>query len=199
MSKNWYALNINIDSAIKLDFKFEDFLVGAEYVAKNRGGVWGFDGNDLTKMFTSSWLEYMQSIDLDVEAVLIFYRMPHFIHPEAHIDYLYGKNNSSNIAINWVVGIDDSEMVWYHTPSNVDSKVRKITPSGQGHEYIAWPIGEVVEIERHTIGNIPTVVRVDIPHNIIVNRNPRWSVSVRIKGNIRKWKDIVEKLSMKIL
>lgn len=193
-NKNWYKLNLDISNAIRSDFDFENFLAGAEYVAKNQSGVWGFGGDNLTNMFTDTWLEYMKSINLEVSAVLIFYRMPHFTHSEAHIDYLYGRNDTSNIAINWVINEDDSSMAWYHTPDDVATRIRKFTPGG-GHEYISWPMTEVAEIERHTIGHTPTLVRIDIPHNIIVNNNPRWSVSVRLAGNDREWEKIVDKFA----
>ncbi len=196
---NWHILNIDISNALRSDFKIEDFLIGAEFVKKNHCGVWGYNGNELTKMFTIEWLTYMKSMDLEVVSVLVFYRDAHLAYPEGHIDYIFGQEHPY-VAINWVLGNDDSEMIWYKTPADVTDKPRKNTESNQGHEYVAWPLTELVEVERHRIGNIPTIVRVDVPHNIIVYDSARWSVSVRCrsqqleKTNMYDWNAIVDKM-----
>ena len=201
--QNWHKLNIDISTALSEEFDVTNFLIGASYVDKNRCGVWGYNSDKLNQMFSDSWLEYMQSLNLTVVSVLIFYRDAQFIFPEAHIDYLFGEE-SPYVAINWVLGDDDSEMVWYQTPADVHEKQRRVTQSNQGHEYVSWPVSEVVEVERHCIGNIPTIVRVDVPHNIIVNKNPRWSISVRCQmsgleiTNAPVWNNIVDKMQVYI-
>ena len=37
-------------------------------------------------------------------------------------------------------------------------------------------------------------MRVDVPHNIVVNDNPRWAISVRFNMNseIHSWEDTLE-------
>ncbi len=197
-NKNWHAVDIDISNAINPQFKFEDLLVNATYVDKTGTGVWGYDGTTLTNFFTKEWLTYMQSLDIDVLAVLIFFRRPYYVFLTPHIDLLYGQENHPSIALNWIVGNnDDSYMVWYKTPLDAAQRPHEVVSSGQGHEYIAWPYEDLVEIERHTIGNQPTVVRTDIPHGIIVNASPRWSISVRCKlpGTTKThvtWEQIVD-------
>jgi hypothetical protein len=197
--KNWHKINIDISGALHNAFNVDNFLIGAEYVKKNHCGVWGYNSDSLTQMFTEEWLSYMQSLNLEVVSVLIFYRDAYFVFPEAHIDYLFGEDYPY-VAINWVLGNDSSEIVWYNTPADIDQKPRRITQSNQGHEYVSWALNEVTEIDRHCIGNTPTIVRVDIPHNIIVNKNPRWSISVRCriqgleKSDKPQWASIVDNM-----
>ncbi len=194
MNKNWYVLDIDILNAINKNFNFEE----PKYITKTKHGVWGFDGDNLTELFDKEWLDYMKSIELEVLAVLIFYRLPHANTNEAHIDLVYGKENFPSIAINWTINDnDDSSMIWYKKPDNtVDAPIKVILPE-PGHKYSSWEISELTEIDRHTIGNRPTVVRIDIPHTVEMKNNPRWAISIRCKtkSNISDWDDIVDYIS----
>lgn len=190
--KNYYPLNININSAIRSEFDVNALLVDAPYIAKKHNGVWSYDQHELTTVFTQSWIDYMRSIRLDIEAVLLFYRQAYFVYPEPHIDFLHGTKQHSTVAINWVITKDDSEMVWYETPADAENRSRGLLLPGYTHEYISWPVTELTEVERHCIGNVPTIVRTDVPHNIIVNANPRWAINVRCKVPTTNWSDTVE-------
>jgi hypothetical protein len=190
VSNCYYQLNIDILDAINKNFKFEE----PEYITKTKHGVWGFDGENLIEFFNKEWLEYMKSISLEVIAVMIFYRLPQANTNEAHTDLMYGQENYPGIAINWTVGDDDGIMAWYNTPVNaVDVPIKIILPE-PGHKYFSWNISELTEIDRHIIGNVPTAVRVDIPHTIIMGDKARWAISIRCKPktNIFKWDDIIE-------
>jgi hypothetical protein len=82
-------------------------------------------------------------------------------------------------------------MIWYaNNTTHLDTLV---IPTGSGHLYQTYNIENLIEIERHTIGNIPTMVRIDVPHNIAVQENPRWAISVRIKTKLKitDWKDFI--------
>lgn len=189
MSKPWYKLNIDISDAVLSSYNIENFLTGADYVAKTKHGIWEVTNDRLSQMFSNDWLSYMTSIGLPVNNALIFYREALFTHPNPHVDLMYGQEQYPALAINWVLGNDDSEMVWYTIKKNVILE-RKIIPTGQGHKYDTYDINDLNELDSHRIGNIPTIVRVDIPHNIVVGKNPRWAISVRVnaKGyNIAEW------------
>ena len=192
MNKNYHPLTIGVDSAIRSDFVVNDLLVIAPYVAQKHNGVWSYDQHELTTVFTQDWLDYMQSINLNIVATLLFYREAYFVYPEPHIDFLYGAKQHSTVAINWVLGKDDSEMVWYDTPADANKRARELLLSEYTHEYISWPVTELTEVERHCIGNVPTIVRTDVPHNIIVNANPRWAINLRCKIPTNSWADTIE-------
>jgi hypothetical protein len=36
------------------------------------------------------------------------------------------------------------------------------------------------------------MVQVDIPHNVVMNKNPRWLISARTQRRIDNWADAVE-------
>jgi hypothetical protein len=153
--------------------------------------MWTYIDEQVKEMFNQDWLDYMKSLDMEVVKVLLFYRKAHFTHPEAHIDL--DETAQSRYGINWVLGADDSEMVWYNLPNNISDYPVKTAPVGN-YGYIPFPYNELTEIDRRCIGHTPTLVRVDIPHNIVVNTNPRWAISIRFNADseLASWSDTVD-------
>ena len=201
MSKSWYKLNIDISNAILPSYDIENFLIDADYVIRNKNAIWELTNDQLSQMFSTDWLGYMESIGLPVNNALIFYREAFFTHPNPHVDLMYGQEQYPALAINWVLGEDDSEMVWYTIKKNTILD-QKIIPTGQGHTYNTYDINDLIELDRHRIGNIPTIVRVDIPHNIVVGKNSRWAISIRVSTrdhNIVEWDKFINFMKPYIL
>ncbi len=192
MSENYYRLNIDISNALRVDFDFNKLLEESQF-ANASSGMWGYSKNQLLDVFNHQWLDYMSSIGVPLSGAVLFYRKPYHINKYAHID-IRKDHGDSIYAINWLLDPeDDSEMVWFNTPKTPgEDGVTKI-----GSVYKSWPMAEVkdLEISRCCIKNIPTLVRVDIPHNVIVNSRLRWAISVRcpVEDNIKTWDDAVEK------
>jgi len=201
VNKNWYLVDVDITNAINSNFSFEHLLESSPFISKKQHGIWGYEQEQLTTIFTDQWLSYMKSIDLEVFVAMLFYRSPFFTHPEAHVDFVY-NNVQPTIALNWVINNPDiSSMVWYQTPVNSPIHDHSTTPAADWIKYSGWLTDGLVEIERRTIGDIPTIVRVDIPHNIEVFDKERWSISVRCKApsTIVNWCDIVNYIKPRII
>jgi hypothetical protein len=66
----------------------------------------------------------------------------------------------------------------------------QLTP--QKSKYFEIPYQELTLTEEVTIGNIPTLVRVNLPHDIVLNGKPRWAISLRIQFKSNCWSDTVE-------
>jgi hypothetical protein len=145
----------------------------------------------------------MSNNRLELFSTLIFYRLPNTSSDYAHIDLMYGQENYSGIAINWVLSdIDDSEFVWYNLPEIEPTGIAQpITDDRHAHLYNSWHISKLKEITRRTIGNKPTVLRVDIPHAVHVGNNARLCISVRCRPltTVRCWEDIVNYVSPNIV
>jgi hypothetical protein len=200
--KPWYKLNINIDNAIQPDFNFNQLWNESVFKHKSEGrsgGLWCFPRNEKLKLVTAEWLSYMESLDLEVGSILLFYREPYFIQPETHVDIYNmedGGHEFGNYALNWVVDpADNSEMIWYKWPEQ-DGTLTRLQDSSN-LPYYHWPNSEFVdkEIARHIIGREFTLVNVGIPHNIMTKSVPRWCVSVRMwrkSKPISNWTDAVE-------
>jgi len=126
-----------------------------------------------------------------VQSAMVFYRQPHYVYPEAHVD-LFWDNSLCTCAINWTLDpLDDSDMIWYDVP--LDSGKEKITPAQT--RYLYWPNEEIEDkvLDTRCIGTTPTLVSVGIPHNIIVRERPRWVISLRIgKTEPKSWKEAVD-------
>lgn len=187
--KCWYTLNLDVSNAIRPDFSFEDFLLTGENCGIP-GDLWYLKQDQLTTMFNQDWLIYMENCGAKIWGVMIFYRSPHYVHPEVHIDQVSNTYSTPSAALNWVVAEnDDSEMVWYDFPEASGNRLNTTANT----PYVTWPMAAVenLEIARHCIGNQLTLVRTDIPHNIVVGNAPRWSVSLRTEHRYPDWGSIV--------
>lgn len=190
--KPWYTLDIDVSKAINPEFNKTEWLAQSEF-ANSPIGIWHIPQSDLLKIFTQEWLRYMKELNLDPGSCLMFYREPNYLHPSVHID-MHGASGTPMIyALNWVIGDDDSEMVWYNLPEDLGSDM--ITPANT--PYISWPADKFSKelCVKRKIGNQLTLVNVSKPHNVIVGNNPRWVMSIRfpfIKENIKSWESAVE-------
>jgi hypothetical protein len=162
--KPWYRLNLNIDNAIKNTFvfpKIESPMKICTYAAEN--------------IFTAGWLSYMKEQGLIVNYAYVFIRKDYQKDTSAHIDSTQdGKPDP--ISLNWVYGIDDRDMVWYHT-KGVEMEY-KLTPAGT--RYYDVPISKLTEIDRCRIGNQITLVNTDTLHAIQDGRYSRCCITARL-------------------
>jgi hypothetical protein len=70
-------------------------------------------------------------------------------------------------------------MVWYELPEGDHTP----KTSSAGTPYLSWPVRDLKEIDRHTLSTTKlTLVRVDVPHAIIVKKHERWCISARPEG-----------------
>lgn len=188
----WHVLDIDTSNALNADFDAEELRANSPY-ANGPGGIWSFAGDDMLKILNKDWIKSLAQRGLDVGSFLMFYREPHFIFPEAHVD-LFWHNDLPNIfALNWVFSPnDDSFMTWYDVPNETGTMAT--TPADT--RYCFWNLKDIEDKEfaRHTIGSALTMVRTGIAHNIIVNKQPRWVISLRFKATpeITDWKSAVD-------
>jgi hypothetical protein len=190
-NKNWYRLNIDASTALRDSFNPVKYYEQSEFKGKPVA-FWVHHGEELQTIFSDKWLLQMESLDLKIGSCMIFHRQPYYINPEIHID-VYKDQTPSIYALNWTLEKDDdSEMVWYDIPLDTGS------PDNQSIStpYKRWPIdGNYPEIERCSIGNKVTLVNIGVPHNVIVNKKPRWCFSIRMyryDKPISNWEEAVE-------
>jgi len=188
----WHVLDIDTSNALNPKFDAEKFRLESAYADKPLG-IWCYRDNDMLQFLNSEWLEYMDRRGMTIGSFLMFYREPHFIYPEAHVDINWQNSLPHIFALNWVFSPDDdSFMTWYDVPneSGTDATTSADT------KYRFWKLNDVKDKEfaRHTIGNKLTMVRTGIAHNIIVNKQPRWLISLRFKNSpeITDWKSAVD-------
>ncbi len=190
MSKPWYRLNIDISNAIRSDFDFDQLYTESVFAGKPIG-IWSYTKEQISNIINEEWISYAESLGIYLSGIMLFYRAPYFVAPDAHVD-VRKNNNIAVYAINWVINpADDSEMVWFDVPTIAGKD--QVTETGT--PYRSWQIDEVadLEISRCCIKNIPTLVNIGIPHNVIVNSEPRWVVSIRfpIEQHVQCWDDAV--------
>lgn len=179
IEKCWYELDISSKNALHPEWKFPD-------VTDKDFGVWNVKAKEV---FNPLWLLDLFNKGITIAEALVFYRSGNHNTDNAHLDI--HRNHPvriSTYALNLIVGGQDAYMTWYHTP-----KINyKPTPGDAGTVYYNWPVKALTEIDRHILDeNKVTMVRVGIPHTVIMGDQPRWCISARADNtdNLR-WKEI---------
>jgi hypothetical protein len=194
-NKPWHVLKVDMANALHSEFDAEKFRAESDQANKSIG-IWSLRKDEMVKVVNEQWLNYLASCGIEASSCLIFYRDAYLVYPEAHVDLRYGDERPNIFALNWVFSPnDDSYMTWYNVPN--ETGTLHVTPADTKYRY--WKLEEVKhkEITRHTIGNKLTMVRTGIAHNVIVNKQPRWLISLRFKSgidnpNYHDWKSAVD-------
>ena len=187
MKKCWYRLNIDVADALSKDWVFpptDDTWNGI--------GLWPFEKD---KIFNNDWLQHMDDIGVPITGSILFYREPNLIDDVAHVDLVGENANVVHFGFNWVFGGSGSEMIWYDRPSTWDDRNLELTPDG--NKFMAWKIADLTEVDRCSIQNELTLVRVDYPHSIIVGDEERWAISARTSLQDMSWDEVVSHLKEK--
>jgi hypothetical protein len=149
----WYKLNIDISHALRKDWTWEiPDLSKLNIMIKGR------------QIFNQDWLEYMNSIDIPINYVMLFYRNSRLPMTNAHVDVIRWDGISLNsifcvpYALNWVLDGEDSKMIWYNLPQI--NPIIKHTVANT--PYLDWPVETLTEIDQCEIKNSLTLVRTDI-------------------------------------
>lgn len=175
---NWYETTIDISNAFRNDWKFPN----VEGII-NRTKVWEFNTESI---FNIEWLRKIEELGLKIIQTLVFYKPANYISTTAHID---AKSDDAPIfGFNIIIGGNDSVMVWYDTPITNYKKLFTDT----NLSYTPIPIDVLTEIDRLTLNtSLITMVRVNIPHAIIMGNDPRWCISLRTDYEFETWEDAV--------
>ena len=191
--KTWHVLDIDVSSAIKSEFDFNylfEQTEGAKTLKELGWCQWYYGDGQLNDLFNQHWLDYMKSIDLEIQHAYVFFRIKRMKEYEAHVDTQ--SDNNLSIAMNWVIGYDPAEMIWFKKPEG-DPDFEYLSPTGK--TYYTWDSKKLEEIDRHTVGNKFTAVRVDIPHDILIADVPRLCIAVRTKKKFIDWNSAVDHLT----
>lgn len=182
----WYNLKIDITNCFLEGYKLPE--------PRGQYGIWHPLAKDI---FTPQWIEYMESIGFSILSAMIFYRGPYLDFTNAHVDISNAEPlRLSNFGINWCYGGENSEMVWYETPT----EPKNLSYTAANTPYMSWQLSELKEIERTHIGNEVSIVRTGIPHYIKMGTDPRWAISARCsKLESADWETVIEELRKKNL
>jgi hypothetical protein len=199
VSKPWRRLNINNTNAINTTINLKELSL-AEFVKKRQQGTWTYDSTSIEEILNASWLQYMTTIGLNVVGALLLYKEPNCNQKSAHIDKLDSNELQYSVAINWAIGTDDGEMIWYKKPTIIPDRYDNLD-GPYCHDFPQWAVGKLEEEDRKCIGNTPTLIRTDIPHNIKLSAHSRWAISVRfnftnhLPANIYySWDDVIARM-----
>jgi hypothetical protein len=200
--KPWHVVDIDVRDAVRTNFDFDYILKQRNQTSPCHHHNWRFAPNNsdgqLTDFFNQSWLDYMKDIGFEICDLQLFYKTANFCWHRAHIDMTYNPQAKLGAALNWCCGPDDGEMIWYELPDETvkDTSTKRTEANTRFYD---WDIRTLTERTRRVIGPRCTVVRVDIPHNIMMYEHSRWSISARTKQRFANWNDVVDKVQTIII
>lgn len=171
MNNCWYDIKLDMSNAINETYVFplSTLLnVQVKFVQTN-------------VIFNKLWIEYASdTLKVSIKPALVFYRPANYIEDVAHIDM-----DGSKFGLNWVIGGLGSQMSWFE--NKTDPMIVRYT-EGTKLPYKSKKIIDLEEIDRHVIlPNNLTLVRVDIPHCIMMGSESRWCVSIRPNFKDTTW------------
>jgi len=177
MDDHYFRINLDVANSLAIDLK--DYILDNPYrpnehaiYLEDAGGIWTLNPSTL---FTQEFIDYCeQELKFRLDIAQIFMRRPRYQHPGAHID-ISKDHTVHGGGINWTLDVDDSQMVWYKYPKH-EPVVTERSPTDINWE---WPLDNLEETARTTIGTMPTLVRTDVPHTIDMGNHERWLVSLR--------------------
>lgn len=190
----WHRLDIDISNSLKIDlwsYLLEDpssIEYRSLWIEKNNdqgpGGIWSIPPHVI---FTDQWCETMhKKYRARPSVAQIFMRWPYYQHPQAHRDTYNNGNTVQGGALNWCIGPDNADHVWYNDPApDVQPILQKRSEIDID---LSYPIQGLKEIERIRVGSTPILVNTEVLHSIEMRDLPRLCCSVRFNGVI-SWQD----------
>jgi hypothetical protein len=190
----WARTNIDISNCFAdpswLDGLIQDSIdEGLDY------NVWTFRKKDEKQFFTKEWIEYLEdAVGLKFNCCMSIYRNSGYQHRKAHVDISGDTGLNDRIfALNWTYTKDDDALMRWYKLVDYDEQNMLLTPAGT--PYLEWNT-EVDGLEESgepcCIGDIPTLCRVDAPHDIEMGQNRRASLSIRFDRVIKTWDEALE-------
>lgn len=148
------------------------------------------------EVFDPVWLKYLECLGFHFQKkTLLFYRKPYHKQTTAHIDF-YANGECTVCGLNYIVGGEDSYMIWYKEPEN--KKHFEVTAVQS--VYKSFPINDLEEIERFNINGKITLVKTGIPHTVLSGSKERWCFSLRfIQDKFNDWDKVVDFMRSKNL
>jgi hypothetical protein len=184
-NRPWHRLTISNKNAIREDVDIGKTL----FTDSPRSEIYKIKKDELEKIFNKSWLDYLNSLGLEIDCVLVFKRVYPSPSEEVHVD-IGSDSVFTCYALNWIIGNDSSDMVWYDPNDFINYTKKDLAVSGA---YLSGTKNGLKEIGRRCIGEHFTMVRVDAPHNVDIQAN-RLSISLRMasKVEITSWESAVD-------
>jgi hypothetical protein len=187
-NKCWYNLNIDISNAIRNDWGLRN-PEKISHVIKHP---------EPNEIFNLVWLKYMESLQLPIEAVTVFFKKELYDDGiSSHVDIDH-NHETTLFGYNWVYGGKGSKMVWYDLPDDFSIQAN-IKSTTEGGKYCVVNNDNLHQIDECIIGENPVLVRVNLPHSIKMGSDPRLCISARGSMPQNNWEDLTKYLINKNL
>ena len=133
------------------------------------------------KIWLADVLKSILGSKLKLKSAIVFGQGPNSIQA-VHVDgYDVDRTGASNCALNIpIANCDAGEMIWYSGKFHLSE-----TANTQGLKYLELNWDEEKQIQQSVIVDKPTIVKIDVPHQVINHSNKRrLMLSVRFSPDI---------------
>ena len=185
IDRPYQELNIPVSSALRMDL---DARVASSEFAQSPFAVFNFANEQVHELLHTQWVTDFETLGFGIKNVLVTYRAPGFVDPNVHIDMLGSANPQPAIfALNWVPDSqDDGDMIWYNLPTRQGNAYTDSAFGLPNSHATNWCLDQFdgTDLSRFCVRDRLCLIRVDLPHTVIMGVRPRWSISVRLQ---RPW------------
>jgi len=183
--KNDYftKLRFPFDNILKKDVVLDDYF--------DRHDTWGLKFINIDDMINHEVKDFFSSIDLPLRTIYFMYGPANeslIIHVDGYIDE-NGSYQGMLCGLNFIFGSTSHVMRWYSSKSYGETSVNK-----EGLKRTKWNVADCV-LEKETTLVTPTLVRTDVPHNVInLSDQKRFCVSLRFSNQSLTYEDVKDRL-----
>ena len=183
----------NTTNYTQFKFPFDDILKpGVTLDGRfSRHDTWGLDFLPIDELVKDDVPKFFEEKGLPLKNIYFMYG-PAQESLVIHVDGFVEENGTFHgiyCGLNWIYGSTNHVMKWYSSDTVGETSINK-----EGLRRTRWSISDCVSIEELTI-SVPTLVRTDIPHNVVnFSNEKRFCVSLRFADITLTYQQVREKL-----
>jgi hypothetical protein len=184
--KNDYftKLKFPFDTILKKEVILDDYF--------NRHDTWGLKFVSVDEMIDKDIQDFFVSIGLPLRTIYLMYGPANeslIIHVDGFVDD-YGNYQGMLCGLNFIFGSTSHVMKWYSSNNYGQTSINK-----EGLKRTKWDLSDC-QVENETVLTCPTLVRTDVPHNVInLSDQKRYCVSLRFTDQTMTYEQAKDKLS----
>jgi len=181
----YFELNTTVESVLSKDLTNLTENIDSTHISV-------LDRQDYNKLLKQEFIDKIERIS-PISIIMIFNKVVNeygYIHSDVNIEYhdelsLFGLNIVIDPSIN-----RKSIMQWYSLKKGVSEKSVSLTEAKT--TFIKYSPAEIVLEDKCAIDKFVTLVRTNVPHQVIAGDKPRMAITIRFSKQWTDWGSVVD-------